>query len=155
MTDHLDEAERILDADPGFHGSTTVHSSLREVIAHLRASQPATESGTTRVARALDKFLAPTEEQPAPQPVEGVSDEELNAAYENAWDATASGKEARRALFNLGASRSSSAKDARIAELRAALADVRVEAIGAGPYRREALVRIIDKVDAALKETTP
>ena len=44
MTDHLDEAERTLNEDPGNYGSTTVLSAVRSIIAHLRASQPATET---------------------------------------------------------------------------------------------------------------
>lgn len=109
-------------------------ASLTRTHKHLRASQPATETASKeRVARALDSFLAPTDPQPATQPVEGVSDEELTAVYYTGFRTVqpAAGPTAtpthgehammqragNRAVFNLGASRSSSAKDARIAEL--------------------------------------
>jgi hypothetical protein len=106
------------------------------LVQHLRASQPATETASReRVARALDAFLAPP--QPAPQPVEGVSDDyadehTVRCILQELWYPLS--RDAKGLLLRLSAAaRSSAAKDATIetlknehdALLRAAQADER------------------------------
>ena len=58
--------------------------------------------------------------QPEAPPVEGVSDEEMTTLFDSYVDEQVG----RRALYNLGASRSSAAKDARIAELERKLSRI-------------------------------
>ena len=97
--------------------------------------------------------------KPAPQPVEGVSDEELRSVAVLAYDVElerqratgapistdAAGYASRRELFNLGASRSAAAKDARTAELEKR------------PTFREAseLQSLLVAVHAAINNRTP
>ena len=117
----LQRCDKLLLGRVETHGVAKAARELATVahclIAHLRASQPATETDGRTIYTHIKK--------PAPQPVEGVSDGELATLSIQAMAAAErEGKDleeqltaSSRALFNLGASRSSAAKDARIAEL--------------------------------------
>ena len=88
--------------------------------------------------------------QPEAPPVEGVSDDELVTLFDSYVDEQVG----RRALFNLGASRSSAAKDARIREIELRLSEATDEII-AHPSRwnelKAARVRIAE-LEAAIRD---
>jgi hypothetical protein len=121
-TDHLDEAARLLDTleddldlgppDPLW----TLTLALREIVAHLRASQPAAPATEPQLTRALE-FRGQDGELAAT-----IADEHtILCIVQECWHQLS--REAKYKLVQLAAaSRSSAAKDARIAELEEELA---------------------------------
>ncbi len=170
------KGKRELAAELSAHGGLLL-------VQHLRASQPATETGEAReaagrvrVSRALDRFYASGESQP----VEAVSDERLDAGrrqFERLTGALAGtvgfpvqfsflGHQAGELLAFLRAqaeaSRSAAAKDARIArtlrQLKAAkqtLDELLRRGVSGSDFVTNALSVVDYAIEALTEEPTP
>jgi hypothetical protein len=192
--DHLDEAERDLQlaADHMTRGEpVNAHDymvgAVDSIIAHLRASQPATESVHNFVGSQCRYCLrtpgqvtigepCPDRKKPEAPPVEGVSDfanptdaelrEMSSAGYFDKGQVDPSMDKATRATFALRtvwnegnrsgyergkaeASRSSAAKDARIAELQTLYSELlyQVGSVYPGETRHQTALRYLRKAE--------